>query len=74
MIIYKFIIYKQWLINHLLPPIPACGIDFFTLLCCYSCYDFGFLTVSSIDKIVFAAYVAAFKAFIFTIAGSHTKF
>lgn len=59
--------------NHLLPPLPACGIDFLILLCCYSCSDFGFLTVSSMDRIVQAASVAALRAFTFTINGSHTK-
>lgn len=60
--------------NHLLPPFPAVGKDFLILLCCSSCSDFGFRTVSSIDRIVHAAYVAAFRAFTFTIKGSQTKF
>jgi hypothetical protein len=46
---------------------------FLTLLCCYSCSDLGFLTVSSIDKIVQAAYVAAFNALILTSSGSQTN-
>jgi hypothetical protein len=49
------------------------GIDFFILLCCSYCSDLGFLTVSSIDKIVQAASVAALRALILTTEGYHTK-
>ena len=57
--------------DHLLP--APVGKDFFILLCCYYCYDFGFLTVSSIERIVQAASVAAFNAFILTNNGYQTK-
>lgn len=63
-------------LNHLVDChrlLPAVGIDFLILLCCSSCSALGFLTVSSIDKIVHAASVAAFKALILTTAGSHTN-
>lgn len=60
--------------NHLfLIVCPVVGIDFLILFCCSYCSDLGFLTVSSIDKIVQAASVAAFNAFIFTITGYHTN-
>jgi hypothetical protein len=56
--------------DHLLAPV---GKDFFILLCCSSCSAFGLRTVSSIDRIVQAAYVAAFRALILTSTGSHTN-
>ena len=58
--------------DHLLRP-PAVGTAFLTLRCCSSCSDLGFLTVSSIDRMVQAASVAAFKAFTLTSRGSQTK-
>ena len=42
---------------------PAVGIDFLILLCCSSSYLLEFLTVSSIERIVQAASVAALRAF-----------
>ncbi len=63
MVFYRMTKYIQSFFNHL--P-PALGMAFLTLLCCSSCSDFGFLTVSSIDKIVQAASVAALRALILT--------
>ena len=57
--------------THLLP--APVGMDFFILLCCSSCSDLGFLTVSSIERIVQAASVAALRALTFTRRGSQTK-
>lgn len=51
---------------------PALGMAFLTLLCCSSCSDFGFLTVSSIERIVHAASVAALSALILTSSGYQT--
>ena len=61
--------------SHLLPARspPNLGAIFFILRCSCSCSDLGFLTVSSIDRMVHAASVAADRALIFTRVGSHTK-
>ena len=48
-------------------------MDFLMRLCCSSCSDLGFLTVSSIERMVHAASVAAFSAFTFTRRGYQTK-
>ena len=56
--------------NHLR---PAVGIDFLILLCCSSCSLLGFLTVSSIERIVQAASVAALRAFTLTNKGYQTN-
>jgi len=49
-----------------LPPLPPC-------LALFSYSAAGFLTVSSILKIVQAASTAAAKAFLLTTIGSHTN-
>lgn len=52
---------------------PAVGMDFLMRLCCSSCSDLGLRTVSSMDRMVQAASVAALRAFTFTNNGSQTN-
>lgn len=66
---YRYMLHDQFI--HFL--LPALGIDFLIRLCCSYCSDLGFLTVSSIERMVHAASVAAFKAFTFTSSGSQTN-